>query len=330
MRKNHRAVFLGTGLLIGLGISWFFHRKERRVSKTPVGVGDASAQREFLLKNKLFLREYPKLHVLLTKVFIRALKAPTWGPENEKPSLSDAEVIASEDKLMAQPVVFYLGRTAADDFGELIILSGNGKGIGAYKLLRGMYERIVTAAFIAKNPSEARHFLAHTDIQKGKLWKRLVEIMPEIANRYTAEQIQDLLARQQRAQANLKSEYCNKCNQPVTQDEWTRVSLDTMAEKADPNLAALYATCSLMPTFHLHATAFGLESRLRKTQRGYSFVETSEEEAWQALMLGHNLILRLLTLQNSYFGLGLDSEINACIDMFSQIWNDYGQRWARV
>jgi hypothetical protein len=34
-------------------------------------------------------------------------------------------------------VVFYLGRAAADDFGEvLLILSGNGRGIGAYKILK--------------------------------------------------------------------------------------------------------------------------------------------------------------------------------------------------
>ena len=327
MSKNQRTVFLGTSLLIGLGISWFLGRRKRRTSKTPVGVGDAKAQREFIRKNTLFLREYPSLHALLTKVFIRALNTSAKDQESEHGSLSDAEVISMEDRLVAQPVVFYLGRAAADDFGELVILSGNGRGIGAFKILRGMYERIVTAAFIVKNPPEAGHFLLHSDIQKGKLWRRLVEIMPEIAQRYTAEQIQDLQDRYQKAQANVKSEYCKKCNQPITQDEWTRVSLDTMAEKADPNLAALYATCSLLPTFHLHATAFGLESRLRKTQTGYSFVETSEKEAWKALMLGHNLILRLLMLQNSYFELGLDSEINERVEMFSYIWEGYAHAW---
>src|SRR5580704_413540 len=225
MNKNHKAIFIGLGVFIGMVVSWLFRREEDRGLKTPIGVGDARAQREFIRKNKLFIHEYPKLHALLIKVFIRTLDRPEIEPEFE--NLSDIEIIAVEDKLMARFLLFYLGRAAADDFGELIILSGNGRGIGAYKILRGMYERIVKAAFIAKNPSEARHFLAHSDIQKGKLWKRLVEIMPEIANRYSAEQIQDLLDRQRKAQVNLKSERCNKCNQPVTQDEWTRVSLDT-------------------------------------------------------------------------------------------------------
>jgi hypothetical protein len=321
------AVFIGAGLLVVLLAALLF-RKERQVSQVPVGIGDAKAQRQFLLKNEAFLREHPKLHALLTKIFIRTLVIPTMEQQIEQLGESlpapDSVTIAAEDRLLARPVVFYLGRAAADDFGELVILCGNGRGIGAYKILRGMYERIVAAAFIAKNPSEARPFLAHSDVQRGKLWKRLTEIMPEIKNRYTAEQIQDLLDRHQRAQAKLKSEYCKTCKQPITQEEWTRISLDTMAQKADFNLAVRYADCYLLPTFHSHATAFSLESRLRQTQSGgYSFQETSEEDAWKALLLGHNLILRLLTLQNSYFELGLDAEINARYEMFPKIWDGY-------
>ena len=64
-------------------------------------------------------------------------------------------------------MILYLGRTASDDFGELLVLVGNGYGIGALKVLRGMYERMVTAAFLAKNPSEARSFAEEDVIQKA-------------------------------------------------------------------------------------------------------------------------------------------------------------------
>jgi RNase P subunit RPR2 len=322
------AVLLGTGVLIGAGLSRLFRGRERRTSELPIGIGDSKAQREFLRNNKAFLREYPNLHTLITKVFIQALVISTQEQEIEQVSghleLSDATAIAVEDRLLAQPTVFYLGRTAADDFGEIIILSGNGRGFGAYKILRGMYERVVTAAFIAQNPSEARHFLAHSDIEKGKLWKRLVEIMPDLAKRYTAEQIKDLEDRQQSAQENLKSDYCKKCNQPLTQEAWTRATLETMAQKVDPNLKVLYPTCYVMPTLHHHATPFGLETRLRQMPNGgYTFRETSEGEARQAVMLGHNLMLQLLNLQNSYFGLGLDNEIKTRCEAFIKIWDDY-------
>ena len=66
----------------------------------------------------------------------------------------DPEVIAFENKTTTDRVVFFLGRIAADDFGEIIILSGNGRGIGAYKILRGMYERVVHAVFFNKDEED--------------------------------------------------------------------------------------------------------------------------------------------------------------------------------
>jgi Family of unknown function (DUF5677) len=283
----------------------------------PTGVGDAKAQEEFLRNNDAFLREYPQLHKLLAKVFVRVL-----DQTDNALGLEGDAARASEDKSLAQIVVFYLGRAAADDFAELIILSGNGRGIGAFKILRGMYERIVTAAFISENPSEARLFLANVDIQKGKLWKRLVDAMPAIKDRYTPEQIKDLENRVHKAHSELKTGICTKCHQPITQDAWTRASVDTMAQKVNFKLAELYGPCYLLPTFHSHATAFGLESRLRETNTGYSFQESSEGEARRALLLGHNLILQLLWLQNSYFGLGLDADVKTQFEMFQKIWDN--------
>ena len=52
------------------------------------------------------------------------------------------------------------------------MLSGNGYGFGAYKIVRGMYERVVTAMYIAKDPGEARKFALAID--KFKLWERTV------------------------------------------------------------------------------------------------------------------------------------------------------------
>jgi hypothetical protein len=98
------------------------------------------------------LEEYSKIYVLLQKVFLRTLVHPSDEQIRSIEGLPDSHpaVIAIEDKWLADRVVFYLGRVAADDFSELLILSGNGYGIGALKVLRGMYERVVTAAFIMK------------------------------------------------------------------------------------------------------------------------------------------------------------------------------------
>src|SRR5260370_1856477 len=93
---------------------------------------------------------------------------------------------------MADRVVFGLGRIIADDFGELLVLGGNGYGIGAYKILRGMYERLVTAAYIAKNPSEARPFVEDDAIKKWKLWQQTLEVMPDLKHTISKERINAL------------------------------------------------------------------------------------------------------------------------------------------
>ena len=94
-----------------------------------------------------------------------------------------------------------------------------------------------------------------------------------------------------------------------------------MAKQTDINLSALYGACYLTPTFHSHATAFGLGARFRRNEDGAtSYQETSAAEARQALLLAHNLVLRHLGLQNEYFKLGLDEEIQPRIDAFSPIW----------
>jgi hypothetical protein len=295
------------------------------MTQMPIGVGNAVAQQTFIQKYKAFLEEHPEIHALLTKVFIRTLvisRAEKQMEEiSEGVSLTESAEIANKNKEMAQVVVFYLGRTAAADFGELLVLAGNGLGIGAYKILRGMYERVVTAAFIAANPSEARLFLSHSYIEREKLLNRVKIILPDIKDERTPEQIKEFDDECQEARAQLRSSICSKCGQPKTQEAWTRRSLDEMAEKsADPGLAHSYAYSYLIPTYHSHATAFGMETRMRKTEKGHTFEDSSENEARQAVLYGHGLILRLLKFQNSYFELGLDADIETRFEMFGKIW----------
>jgi hypothetical protein len=291
----------------------------------PIGVGDAEAQKSFLKEHKDFLIEHPEIHRLLETAFCRTLKAPDEVEVERVRGLpvSDPAVAAFEDRVMADRIVFYLGRVAADDFGELITLSGNARGIGAYRILRGMYERVVTAAYIAKNPSEARPFAEDIAIKRWKLWRTQEEAAPESKNSIPAEGLRNLEAEYQQAQAKRKESYCTKCGQPKTQEAWTRVDLLSMAKKSDPQLAKLYGSCYLEPTFHSHATAFGLDRRLFRNESGAnSFQETSPKEARRALMLGHSLVLRLLGLQSEYFGLGLDNQIQGRIDAFLAVWRD--------
>jgi hypothetical protein len=286
-------------------------------------VGDFEVQKRFIRGNAAFLRwEYPKLSRLSNKVFIRRLAAPD---ETERQRLlelpeDDPAVVAFEDKAMADPVVFYLGRMAADDFGEIITLSGNGRGFGAYKIVRGMYERVVTAMYIANKPSEARIFVASSAIMKLNYFNRLLKAIPDLKERFNEEFMRTIEENAAAAQAKRKESMCSKCHQPITQDAWTRVSLDVMARTVEPALEVLYPQFYLDPTAQSHANMFGIERRLVRKNGSITYKDISEEEARFALHLGHHLMVRLLRMQNNYFRLGFDLEVQKRIDAFGSVW----------
>ena len=113
---------------------------------------------------------------------------------------TDPDVVAFEDRVMADRVVFGLGRVIADDF-EVITLAGNGRGIGALKILRGIYERIVTFVYVAKNPAEARAFAEDDVMKKWKLWKSSLEVWPDLKESAPAGKVDELEAEHRRVSA---------------------------------------------------------------------------------------------------------------------------------
>jgi hypothetical protein len=120
----------------------------------PISVGDAEAQKRFIATHETFLREFPEIQTLVNAMFTRALENYNQEPRIDQTGSEMPEAEQTGLRL-AQIIVFYLGRTTFDDSGDLLILAGNGRGIGAKKFIRGMYEHLVTAAFIAQNPAEA-------------------------------------------------------------------------------------------------------------------------------------------------------------------------------
>ncbi len=175
-------------------------------------------------------------------------------------------------------------------------------------------EHSVTAMFIATYPAEARVFLGHAHIEKGKLLNRAIATTPDLLYKdVTPEEIKNIQDAKKAAEANKKTEYCDKCNQPITDKAWTRVSLDAMARKVDENLWKLYATCYLSPTLLTHATPFGLDLRFRNTKAG------EEAHVRDAMWRGHFLMLWLLRHQDSCFSLGLAERIDARCAAFSAV-----------
>src|SRR5712664_3122300 len=83
--------------------------------------------------------------------------------------------------------IYFLCRLAVEEFMEILLLCANGYGIGAQKLLRGMYERAVTARYLFKHPEETDNYLAFHRLTDHKLMVAIQSTMsPEI---FSQEQV---------------------------------------------------------------------------------------------------------------------------------------------
>ncbi|NTU73646.1 hypothetical protein HGB07_05795, partial [Candidatus Roizmanbacteria bacterium] len=86
----------------------------------------------FFQRHPAWLDVHKNLHQVLEDLFIRVVKL-------ESP---------------AENLIFFIGRLCVEDFNETFLLAGNGYGFGSHKILRGLYERVVTMAYLAINQDE--------------------------------------------------------------------------------------------------------------------------------------------------------------------------------
>ena len=293
-----------------------------------IGVGNEGSQKAFLQANKPFLDEY---HLLLSVVKDVFLNRVIYPPSDEViASLAglpdqDPKVLAVDDKYRSDLIVYTLGRIAWDDFGELMVLAGNGLGVGALKILRGMYERVVTSAYIAKNPQASRAFADGIWTHHAKVWRRLVALNPALSEGELPEEIRTIQTEAKRAQDNKNASTCKCCGQLKQIDAWTPLDLASMARIAGKQLEDLYLGCYLEPTAHLHATAAGTAARMQHAENSWLYKLDTTGEARMALFFGHDLILLNLRTQNDYFDLGLLNSIDSRIAAFNELWDKSGE-----
>jgi hypothetical protein len=289
-----------------------------------VGIGNTEAQQRFMQSNKKYLEEWPFLQGVIEQVFLnRTIHPPSKETWEKVSHLRDdaPEVMAIEDKYKTDVIAYTLGRIAVDDFSELVILAGNGWGFGALKILRGMYERVVTSAYIAKKPEASRAFADSFWTHRLKLWNRIRTVDPAIVQRATPEVVESIETEGKKAQARKNETVCKACGQIKAIDAWTPLDLASMAKIAGYGLENLYAYSYLEPTSHMHATGAGMTARMVHTDDAWQYKLDSTPESQVAVSLGHNLILKNLGIQNEYFHLGLEDVIHQRLEAYIPIWD---------
>src|SRR5258705_9705152 len=109
-------------------------------------IGNLREQERFREKYPLLLKYHDALEATADKFFERDIKGAS----------------------KVDRIIFGLGISCAEDYQQAFILCANGFGIGALQIVRGMYERQVTAAYLSKYPEEVKDFIDFHYVHRRK------------------------------------------------------------------------------------------------------------------------------------------------------------------
>ena len=214
-------------------------------------------------------------------------------------------------KSVADRAVFSLGCLCWEDLNEAILLFGNGRGIGAMKIVRSLYEHTVTGQYISKRPEEAAAFERYLHIQEHKMVEHLRR-NHDVTTLFTKERLAGI----EQAFEEVKDTY--------GRGSWSKKDLLTMANETGDGLERFYFQCYFDPTAHAHATPTATMSRLKIESGKTIFVGGPQRDrASNALFLSHLIVLLAMRTQNEYFNLGMDSELLNHAQKFSALWQRY-------
>jgi uncharacterized protein (DUF4415 family) len=212
----------------------------------------------------------------------------------------------------ADETVFFLGSLVFEDFTEVWLMAGNGLGTGALKVLRGMYERAVAAAYISRFPDEAKRFWKYGAIALRKVLNhaKVLYGLPYLESVLGADHMKEVEREYQKVHDDFKETLCKRCNLTRDMISWSKLGVPDMAKKAGYGLEHCYYNGYAIPTQQQHSTVLAVTSRL-KLQADGRFFDNSLQKVYAALAVrtAHLVVLKMLRVENVYFALGLDSEI---------------------
>jgi hypothetical protein len=217
------------------------------------------------------------------------------------------EMLAALPKEMKteQAVIYTLVRMTTTGWVELLILVGNGAGLGAMKIARGMFETSVMAEYLRQVPGEIKDYIGYGRV----LMYRRMKQWPDTI---TAEET----AKVEKEYNRVKSRFEHKGK---VRGQWNKHPISQMASKIGrkDQYEKVY---SLLASIH-HGNFEAMTAHL-SSDRAALDIDSPPSLAWinQALVSGHVYLLQALDTMNDLLKLGFDERLRLAGEEFQEVW----------
>ncbi len=199
---------------------------------------------------------------------------------------------------------FWLGHTCRQDFLEIAFLAVSGYGAGATKILRSLYERAVTIAYLIQKPDKVERFLQFAAIQEKRAMEATLKQVSQDridAAMEPGNTVSEIRQRYEQYKGTFKATTCEVCG-ARTPPSWD-VDLVSMLRQVGEPYQKVFVLAYTSSNFLIHATLASASPH----DEG-----RDEKHSKTALMVATELLLAVMRSQNSLFSLGLDADIDAC------------------
>ena len=191
----------------------------------------------------------------------------------------------------------------------MVFLAANGYGSASSKIIRGLYERALTLAYIVQDPTKAERFVRYAAIQEHNLLQSALKVVTQtefdeaVGPPNTAAEIRE---RYHLVKPEFKAPRCRECG--ATRAQTWDLDVPAMVHKLGGSYQGFYLPNYSIPNLAIHATLASAESTLHQE---FGSKEAQQEADLQVLCAVHLLIL-VIRSQNSLFSLSLHAEIETC------------------
>lgn len=219
-------------------------------------------------------------------------------------------------------LIYFLSVACLREFNEILLLSSNRYGIGALKILRPMYERVVTLTYLHRHPDLIRRFIDYSQVHWHKMLKEARvaaghdDVMPK-------EQMVEIEERYQALKETYEQTACKKCKAKEIRN-WVKIGTPEMASEVGGEIRRLYFNAFLWPTFNIHTTFYALSRQLKATEDGkLAWDVMAEDDAVHlALNIAHALLIQVIDVLDVHFKLSEGELVKQRAVQWSESWSE--------
>jgi uncharacterized protein DUF5677 len=229
------------------------------------------------------------------------------------------EMVAALPKEMKveQAVIYGLVRMATTGWVELLILVGNGAGLGAMKIARGMFETSVVAEYLRQFPAEIEDYLEYFHILSFKRIETYRQHAAGLGVPPPEDVPKERLEKIEKDFHRVKSRFQDRKGR--IRSQWNKHPISYMAEKIGRK-NQYEMTYSLAASIH-HGSFEALMAHLSGDGSEFD-VDSPPSLEWidQALLDGHLYLLQALDTLNDLLKLSFDERLRLAGEDFQEVW----------